>query len=57
MKHEIEVRKILSTVTPSGNLRSRESNTVEFKEFDSIKIAQQSTQKLWQLMPIIVVAI
>lgn len=32
MKHEIEVRKILSAVTPSGNLRSRESNTVEFKE-------------------------
>ena len=32
MKHEIEVRKILSAVTPSGNLRSRESNTVEIKE-------------------------
>jgi len=32
MKHEIEVRKILSAVTPSGSLRSRESNTVEFKE-------------------------
>lgn len=32
MKHEEEIRKILSAVTPFGNLKSRESNTVEFKE-------------------------
>ena len=32
MNHEEEVRKILSAVTASGNLKSRESNTVEFKE-------------------------
>ena len=32
MKHEEEIRKILSAVTASGNLKSRESNTVEFKE-------------------------
>lgn len=32
MNHEEEVKKILSAVTDSGNLKSRESNTVEFKE-------------------------
>ena len=32
MNHEEEVRKTLSAVTASGNLKSRESNTVEFKE-------------------------
>lgn len=32
MKHEEIVRKILSSFTSSGNLKSRESNTVEFKE-------------------------
>ncbi|MDP3058673.1 MAG: ATP-binding protein, partial [bacterium] len=32
MKHEDEIRKILSAVTASGTLKSRESNTVEFKE-------------------------
>ena len=32
MNREEEVRKILSAVTASGNLKSRESNTVEFKE-------------------------
>lgn len=32
MKNEEEVKKILSAVTASGNLKSRESNTVEFKE-------------------------
>lgn len=32
MSHEDEVKKILSAVTASGNLKSRESNTVEFKE-------------------------
>lgn len=32
MNHEEEVRRILSAVTASGNLKSRESNTVEFKE-------------------------
>ena len=32
MNHEEEIRKILSAVTASGNLKSRESNTVEFKE-------------------------
>ena len=32
MSHDDEVRKILSAVTNSGNLKSRESNTVEFKE-------------------------
>lgn len=32
MNHEEEVQKILSAVTVSGYLKSRESNTVEFKE-------------------------
>lgn len=32
MTHEETVRKILSSFTPSGTLKSRESNTVEFKE-------------------------
>lgn len=32
MSHEEDVRKILSAVTAFGNLKSRESNTVEFKE-------------------------
>ena len=32
MTHEENVRKILSSFTPSGTLKSRESNTVEFKE-------------------------
>lgn len=32
MSHEDEIKKILSAVTASGNLKSRESNTVEFKE-------------------------
>ena len=32
MRHEEEVRKILSAVNEYGNLKSRESNTVEFKE-------------------------
>jgi hypothetical protein len=32
MNHEDVIRKILSAVTPSGILKSRESNTVEFKE-------------------------
>ena len=32
MTHEETVRKILSSFTPSGILKSRESNTVEFKE-------------------------
>jgi len=32
MNHEEEVKKILSAVTTSGSLKSRESNTVEFKE-------------------------
>ena len=32
LNHEEEVRKILSAVTSSGSLKSRESNTVEFKE-------------------------
>lgn len=32
MSHEDEIKKILSAVTASGNLKSRESKTVEFKE-------------------------
>lgn len=32
MSHEETVRKILSSFTPTGTLKSRESNTVEFKE-------------------------
>jgi len=32
VSHEDEIKKILSAVTASGNLKSRESNTVEFKE-------------------------
>ena len=32
MNHEDEVRKIISAVNASGYLKSRESNTVEFKQ-------------------------
>jgi len=32
VNHEDDVKRILSAVTVSGNLKSRESNTVEFKE-------------------------
>ncbi|MDR1764902.1 MAG: ATP-binding protein [Lachnospiraceae bacterium] len=32
MSHEDEVKRVLSAVTASGNLKSRESNTIEFKE-------------------------
>ena len=32
MVYEEEVKKIISAVTESGNLKSRESNTLEFKE-------------------------
>ena len=32
MNHEEAVRKVLSSRTAAGTLKSRESNTVEFKE-------------------------
>ena len=32
MTHEQNVRKVLSSRTAAGTLKSRESNTVEFKE-------------------------
>jgi len=46
MKHEEEIRKILSAITPSGSLKSQLKDKDNDTEFDKIRTAYKNRNKL-----------